>query len=76
MTEFKIQLFLNDCHEYIYSLRIKKANGLIKQGCSVTDVAMKSGFQSIRTFKNIYKKVTGITPKEYKKGAPIGARNF
>lgn len=54
-------------NEYIYSLRIKKANDLMNQGYSVTDAALQSGFQSIRTFNNIYKKVCGMTPSDYKK---------
>ena len=53
--------------EYIYSLRIKKANELMNQGCGVIEAALQSGFQSVRTFNHIYKKMTGITPKDYKK---------
>lgn len=53
--------------EYIYSLRIKKANELMNQGSGVIEAALQSGFQSVRTFNHIYKKMTGITPKEYKK---------
>jgi transcriptional regulator GlxA family with amidase domain len=54
-------------NEYIYSLRIKKANYLMKQGCSITEAALCSGFQSVRTFNNTYKKITGIVPSEYRK---------
>ena len=32
----------------------------------VTEVAMKSGFQSIRNFNHVFKEYTGSTPKEYK----------
>lgn len=53
-------------NEYVYSLRIKKANELMNQGSSIIDAALESGFQSVRTFNNIYKKITGITPTEYK----------
>ncbi len=54
-------------NDYIYSLRIKKANDLMGQGRSITEAALSSGFQSVRTFNNTYKKITGITPTEYRK---------
>lgn len=54
-------------NDYIYSLRIKKANTMLAQGCSITEAALSSGFQSVRTFNNAYKKITGSTPTEYRK---------
>ena len=54
-------------NEYVYSLRIKKANELMNQGSSIIEAAMQSGFQSVRTFNHVYKNITGITPKDYKK---------
>lgn len=57
--------------EYIYSLRIKKANELMNQGCGVIDAALQSGFQSVRTFNDIYKKMVGITPTDYKKRSMV-----
>ena len=53
-------------NEYINSLRIKNANQLIMNGSSITDAALESGFQSIRTFNNAYKSLMGITPSEFK----------
>lgn len=35
---------------------------------SITDIAIESGFQSIRTFNHIFKSVMGATPSEIKKG--------
>ena len=52
-------------NEYINSLRIHNANILLKQGYTITAAAMESGFQSIRTFNNVYKRITGITPSDY-----------
>ena len=56
-------LQLND---YIDKLRINNANNLILEGYAITASAFESGFQSIRTFNNTYKKITGMTPREYK----------
>lgn len=53
--------------EYINTLRIKKANELLKEGHTISEAAFGSGFQCIRSFNNIYKNLTGITPSEYLK---------
>ena len=53
--------------EYITDLRIKKANELLALGYSVTETAMESGFQSVRTFNSSYKAYMGITPTQYQK---------
>lgn len=52
-------------NNYLNSLRIKNANELMMQGYTITQAALESGFQSIRTFNNVYKKITGITPSDY-----------
>ena len=53
--------------EYINKLRIKNANYLFSQGVSITEAALDSGFQSIRTFNNVYKGIMHMTPSEYVK---------
>ena len=52
-------------NDYINNLRVSKANELLKNGSSVTEAALESGFQSVRTFSDVYKKKMGITPTEY-----------
>ena len=52
-------------NSYINNLRIKHANLLMSRGSSITDAAYESGFQSIRTFNNVYKTIMNITPSEY-----------
>ena len=52
-------------HEYINDLRIKKANTLIKQGVSITQAALESGFGNVRTFNQAYKNYMGMAPSEY-----------
>ncbi|MBQ8551462.1 MAG: helix-turn-helix domain-containing protein [Clostridia bacterium] len=32
---------------------------------SITDVAMESGFRSIRSFNHVFRRVTGVTPRDY-----------
>jgi len=49
-------------NEYVNTLRIRRANALLDEGSSVTNAALESGFQSIRTFNNVYKRLTGQTP--------------
>ncbi len=52
-------------NQYINRLRIKNANCLLARGSSVTAAAIESGFQSIRTFNNVYKSIMNMTPSEY-----------
>ena len=49
-------------NEYVNSLRVQHARSLLEKGCTVTDAAFESGFQSIRTFNSVYKRLTGETP--------------
>ncbi len=49
--------------EYINSLRIKKAQEMLKEGSkSVIDVAMACGFRNMSNFYRMFKKHTGTTP--------------
>lgn len=60
--EFKIN-FPKLINEY----RIEFAKGLLEENnLNMTDIAMKSGFQSIRGFNYVFKSLTGRTPKEYR----------
>lgn len=52
-------------NDYVNKLRISKANELLENGCSVTEAAFESGFQSVRTFNHVYKNLMGITPSQY-----------
>lgn len=54
-------------NSYINSLRVNHSNTLMKNGSSITEAAYASGFSSIRTFNNAYKRETGKTPTEYLK---------
>lgn len=52
-------------NDYLNTVRIKNVNKMLDIGVSITEAAMESGFQNVRTLNNVYKKITGITPTEY-----------
>ena len=43
-------------NDYLNTLRVKNANLLLSNGKNVTEAALESGFQSIRTFNSVYRK--------------------
>lgn len=51
---------------YINTLRISEAVHLIENGSGITEAAFESGFQSIRTFNDVYKKLMKTSPREKK----------
>lgn len=53
--------------DYINIKRIDKAIHLLGSSDeNITNIAMKSGFNSVTNFNRIFKKVTGCIPKEYR----------
>ena len=50
---------------YINSVRLEAASGRLKNGESVTDAALNSGFNSMRTFYRDFTEYYGITPQRY-----------
>ncbi len=55
-------------HAYLTKQRINHAKRLLKSSTfSLTDIAYDCGFKSSSQFTNIFKKHTGLTPKEYRK---------
>ncbi len=58
--------------DYINIKRIDKALFLLATGNeNVLSVAVKSGFNNSANFNRIFKKITGLTPMEYRKSAKI-----
>ena len=53
--------------EYVMQLRVKNAEELLKYSQqNITHIAMVSGFTSSASFNRAFKKVTGLTPSEYR----------
>lgn len=59
--------------DYVNSRRIEAAMRLLKseKGLNILDVAAQCGFNNTANFNKAFKKITGITPKEYRFGADI-----
>ena len=54
--------------QYLNSIRVKNVNLLMDSGRGITESALESGFQNVRTFNEVYRKIMGITPTEYVNG--------
>jgi AraC-like DNA-binding protein len=56
--------------EYMNELRIREAMNLLKHSeDSITEICLNVGFNHLGHFNRMFKKMTGITPKEYRKQA-------
>lgn len=55
---------------YLTSVRIDKAKILLKKGdLNISEIAYKVGYSEPKYFSNVFKKLEGVTPTEYKKMA-------
>ena len=54
--------------DFVNVYRIETATSLLEntEG-SITSIAFKSGFQSVRAFNSYFKKITGMSPSQYRK---------
>ena len=56
--------------QYLIRLRVNRAAALLRQGdLSVTDIAFKVGFQDSNYFTRQFHKLTGVTPRGYRRHA-------
>ena len=61
------KLFAMNFTDYINVYRFNAACEMLTEtDMSVTDIAYESGFQSIRSFNSIFKRLSGVTPREYR----------
>jgi AraC-like DNA-binding protein len=54
-------------HQYLTDIRIKKAKQLLQTNLPVSEVCFLTGFESISSFKGLFKRYTGSTPASYQK---------
>lgn len=54
-------------HQYLKSVRIEKAQQILKTDNSVTEACFSVGFKSLSSFSGLFKKVTGESPSAYSK---------
>lgn len=52
-------------YSYLETIRISKAKRLLEQGIAPIDVALQTGFTDQSHFTNFFKKLIGLTPKQY-----------
>ena len=65
---FSARLGIHFC-DYVNALRLSEATELLKNGnYSITQIAEKSGFSTIRTFNRAFLKQYGMAPSDYRKG--------
>ncbi len=53
-------------HAYLIQLRVTRAKELLKQGLSIAQVAFDTGFTDQSHLNRHFKRITGITPKQYR----------
>jgi transcriptional regulator GlxA family with amidase domain len=54
-------------YSYLETIRIGKAKQFLEQGHIPLDVAFETGFSDQSHFTNYFKKLIGLTPKQYQK---------
>ncbi|MFI5128556.1 MAG: helix-turn-helix domain-containing protein [Chitinophagales bacterium] len=54
-------------HQFLTEVRIKKAKQLLQTGLPVSEVCFLTGFESISSFKGLFKRYTCLTPASYQK---------
>jgi AraC-like DNA-binding protein len=52
-------------HQYLTDVRIEKAKQLLRTGLPVSEVCFSVGFDSISSFKGLFKRYTSFTPASY-----------
>jgi AraC-like DNA-binding protein len=54
-------------HQYLTEIRIENAKQLLQARLPVADVCFSVGFNSVSSFKALFKRNTGLTPAAYQK---------
>lgn len=57
--------------EYLNAYRVERSLSLLRQEkCSISDAALRSGFESLSYYAKVFKSVMGMTPGEYRRQSP------
>lgn len=56
-------------HAYLEQVRVNHARQFLRTGVGITDVALMTGFTDQSHFSKHFKKMTGVTPGQYRKTA-------
>ena len=62
---FKEEMNVNFA-DYLEDLRMKEACRLLKEGGLVADIAERTGYNSVQSFRRAFKRVLGVSPSEYR----------
>lgn len=54
-------------HQYLISVRIQNAKKLLKKNYNVSEACLSVGFESVNSFANLFKKITGMPPASFRK---------
>ena len=54
-------------HDYINECKISLAMNYLDMNCSVSETAALTGFEDLPRFSTLFKKYTGLSPREYRK---------
>ena len=58
----KLQVSFTD---FVNTLRVEHACSLLEKGANITEIALTSGFSSVRTFNRVFAEEMGMSPREY-----------
>jgi len=62
---------------YLQEIRFHKACGLLRfSDSSITEIAFSCGFENLSTFNRVFKKFSGVTPRDYRKGSKSESQLF
>jgi len=54
--------------EYLQRVRVEAAKKVLEnEDCSVDEVMDRTGYEDIKTFRQVFKRLTGLSPRDYKK---------
>lgn len=59
-------------NDYVNIYRFNEACTMLTESdLSITDISYESGFQSVRSFNNTFKRLSGISPSQYRKSGTV-----